>query len=229
MILYLIQHFGERGLTAGVLLLLLQCAGTTFLWFRKTDTMKAGHFMAHSVYQDLSTPLLQATVVFVGQVCLIGFYMSSMYTTVRSQQFAYVFWLAPFFCLQMGAFFNRGEDSLLGSVCNVSLWTDLIRNADHAEFIHTHHAGHDEVLQVSKLHLVMRMVYGFIVNSFFREILAFTVPILLAQFTKPLDFVVYCVGVNFIVTIDNMSHKRFDVRLRAGSASYVSVRERQSL
>ena len=64
--------------------------------------------------------------------------------------------------------------------------------------------GLAKVLSLTRAELITRGFFGFVVNTMFRDILAFTIPILLCKFTDPLNFVVYCVGVNFIVTIDDM-------------------------
>jgi hypothetical protein len=194
-----------------MLLLVMQCAGTTYIWWRNQDVVKNKGFTATSIYQDISLPFLQVCTVFAGQMCLIFFYLSSIFNTLCADTMSYVFWLASFFCLQMAAFFNRGSDSLLGTVWNTSEWTDVIRHAQDAEFWALHFGGVKKPVSATWTQLVFRGLFGFIVNNVFREVLAFTVPILLSSFSNPLDFVVYCVGVNFIVTIDDMSEKKFEV------------------
>lgn len=209
LVLHGIQYNGQEGLLAVMILLIMQCGGTTYLWWKEADVLKRGGFDAHSVYQDLSKPILQVCTVFVGQMGLVTFYLSSIFSTLHPDTISYVFWITSFFCLQMSAFFNRGEDSLLGSTWPTSTWADIINIANVAEFSVAGFHGKELILKVNRPDLVMRMIFGFIVNNGFRDVLAFTVPILLCQFTDPLNFVVYCVGVNFIVTIDDMSPKHF--------------------
>jgi len=209
LVLHGIQYYGQKGLVAAMIALILQCGGTTYLWWKDSDTLKKGGFQAQSVYQDISKPILQVSTVFVGQMGLITFYLSSIFSTLHPDSISYVFWIASFFCLQMSAFFNRGEDSLLGSTWPTSAWADIIKQANVLEYSVASFDGKQKVLRVSRPDLVMRMIFGFIVNNGFRELLAFTVPILLCQFNDPLNFVVYCVGVNFIVTIDDMNPKHF--------------------
>jgi len=209
LLLHGIQYNGKLGLAAGMLFLIVQCGGTTYLWWRPAHVIKHGGFEAQSLYQDLTKPCLQVTTVFIGQMGLIAFYLSSIFNNLRADELSYVFWIAAFFCLQMSAFFNRGEDSLLGSTWPTSTWADVIQQADVLEYSVAGYGGRKEVIRVNRPGLWMRMIFGFVVNNGFRDVLAFTVPVLLCQFADPLNFVVYCVGVNFIVTIDDMSPKFF--------------------
>jgi hypothetical protein len=209
-ILHAIQYHGEDGLFRWMGILTLQTAGTSYLWWKKVDVLKKGYFDASSLYQDIATPLIQAIFLFFGQVCLILFYLCSIFKTVREETFTYVFWMATYFSLQMAAFFNRGADSYIGRTWNTSEWCDIIRHATEYEYRTKHFHG-DSTLRPGYASLILRGLFGLLVNNVFRDILAFTVPVLLAQFTDPLNFVVYCVGVNFIVTIDDMSPKRFEI------------------
>jgi len=217
LVLHAIQYHERQGLGAAMLILIAQCAGTTYLWWKNEDVLKRKGFTATSLYQDISTPFLQATTVFAGQMCLILFYLSAIFNTLKPETMSFVFWSASFICLQMSAFFNRGGDSLLGATWKTSEWTSVIMHASDVQFLSPNFQGIKAPIEgVHRNELIMRGLYGFTVNNVFRDILAFTVPILLSQFAKPLDFVVYCVGVNFIVTIDDMNPKKFDAVPKGG-------------
>lgn len=217
--LHCIQYNGQKGLLGIMIALALQTVGTTFIWWKDINVVKTGHFNSTSLYQDLSTPLMQTCTVFIGQMCLIIFYLSSIFNSLRTHSLSYIFWLASFFCLQMAAFFNRSGDSYIGTTWHSSQWSSIVQVANDVEFVCKGFGGRTDVHIKSRNELLTRGVFGFFVNNIFRDVLAFTIPILLSQFTSALDFVVYCVGVNFIVTIDDMQPKRFDVRCIASKQS----------
>merc|ERR1719506_2042051 len=103
--------------------------------------------------------------------------------------------------------FNRGSDSVLGNpfptydvyrlVVNAEKMTLRLKDSD------------DEPFKISKANIVMRGAMGFFCNAILREIMAYTIPLMLMGFAEPMDFVVYCVGVNFICTLDDMSERTF--------------------
>lgn len=181
--LHCIQYNGQKGLLGIMIALALQTVGTTFIWWKDINVVKTGHFNSTSLYQDLSTPLMQTCTVFIGQMCLIIFYLSSIFNSLRTHSLSYIFWLASFFCLQMAAFFNRSGDSYIGTTWHSSQWSSIVQVANDVEFVCKGFGGRTDV------------------------------------HTNALDFVVYCVGVNFIVTIDDMQPKRFDVRCIASKQS----------
>jgi len=212
-ILHAIQYNGQEGLVVVMIGLILQTIGTTFIWWKEGSVLKTGGFEATSVYQDLSATITQIITVFIGQMFLIIFYLSSIFETLQPEKMSFIFWGASFCCLQMAAFFNRGTDSYLGTTWNTSVWCSIVKHAKDTEFTCKRFRGGESRITVSTPDLVLRGVFGFIVNNVFRDILAFTIPILLCRFTDPLNFVVYCVGVNFIVTLDDMSPKHFGAHL----------------
>jgi len=70
-----------------------------------------------------------------------------------------------------------------------------------------------EAVNISRVDLFMRGILGFWVNAICREIMAYTIPLMLMGFEQPMDFVVYCVGVNFICTLDDMKDKTFQLSM----------------
>merc|ERR1711865_766273 len=66
-----------------------------------------------------------------------------------------------------------------------------------------------EKFQISKANIIMRGITGFFCNAILRDIMAYTIPLMLMGFSEPMGFVVYCVGVNFICTLDDMSERKY--------------------
>jgi hypothetical protein len=215
-ILHAIQYNAQQGLLVVMIVLILQTLGTTFIWWKAPNVLKNGGFQASSVYQDLSLSIIQVVTVFIGQMFLVVFYLSSIFNTLQPDKMSFIFWGASFFCLQMAAFFNRGADSYIGTTWKTSEWCDIVKHANDTEFTCMGYKGEERRISVSRIDLFWRGIFGFIVNNVIRDILAFTIPILLGRFTDPLNFVVYCVGVNFIVTLDDMSPKHFGAHLLPG-------------
>merc|ERR1719263_1873045 len=62
---------------------------------------------------------------------------------------------------------------------------------------------------LGKVDLITRGCMGFLCNAILRDIMSYTIPLMLMGFSEPMDFVVYCVGVNFICCVDDMSEKTY--------------------
>merc|ERR1719486_486423 len=123
----------------------------------------------------------------------------------------------------MTMIFNRGDDSVLGKPfpCH-----EVYRLATDSGKIKVHEVDENGAaikgvvpFRISKADLFMRGIFGYWVNAILREIMAFTIPLMLMGFEEPMDFVVYCVGVNFICTLDDMSKKEFDMSDRKDEES----------
>jgi len=225
--LHVVQYHGDR-------FLLITMSGLcfnnfVFVFYRwvPADVMKAGGFKCTSLYQDVAGPPVQALFCFIGQLGLILFYMEAIISRVRGSpggfQVSPLFWVIAYFGMQMTAYFARGEDSALGEPWPIAEWLDVARNADDCLFQEVRESEDETMMamptmaassygphlpfKVDKWNLYMRLIMGFIVNNMFRDVLAFTIPILLAQFNDPLNFVVYCVGCNFLCTLDDMHTK----------------------
>merc|ERR1719375_2111986 len=125
----------------------------------------------------------------------------------------------------MTMIFCRGEESALGQPfpCH-EVWR-LVTNAGRIKVQQKWEDDKDgerlgEAVNISRVDLFMRGILGFWVNAICREIMAYTIPLMLMGFEQPMDFVVYCVGVNFICTLDDMKDKTFELsvthRLKIG-------------
>lgn len=215
--LHAVQYYGCSGLWVSMVMLVLQGALTTYIWWKGRDIFTTRTFDATSIYQDLSLPFLQPCMLFFGQTLLAFFYLLSVFRKVQTESISYVFWTGAYFCLQMSAFFNRGEASLLGTTWKTDEWVSIIQNSYVLQYEIKTYAGKTDIFRPHRIDLVLRGIFGFLVNNVFRDILAFTIPVLLAHFKDPLNFVVYCVGVNFIVVLDDMTTKRFRARPLEGS------------
>lgn len=209
-ILHFMQYFGNKGIVCAVLLAAAQNIPLTWLWWRRYDLVKSGGFTANSLYQDFSNPLLQSLILFLGQVSLCGCYLSALFDEFEESHSSYLFWLTSYSAMQMSAFFNRDGDSQLGSVWPTARWHDIIQHGSEVSWT-VKDGKNPHSIRVTKIDLIVRGVMGFAVNCVFRDVFAFTIPVLLMQSKNPLEFVIFSVGVNYVVTIDDMSEKEFRV------------------
>lgn len=213
MILHLLQYAEtiKMGMLWVSILLGLQAILQSLLWYRedlkeKSDDLPE-EWLCDTLYLDLSLPVLQIFVLFVAQCCVWWFYMTSILNNFDFNNVNYMFWLVAYLAMQMTMIFNRGGDSVLGNPFPVA---DVYRLFIHASKMSVEVKDADaEPFMVSKVDIIMRGLFGFLVNAIFREIMAYTIPLMLMGFDQPMDFVVYCVGVNFICTLDDMTEKEF--------------------
>merc|ERR1719161_2270632 len=107
--------------------------------------------------------------------------------------------------------FNRGADSVLGNAFPIAdvLW--IIRTTSSARWslVDKESGQKGEQFDLSKANIITRGAMGFFCNSILRDIMAYTIPLMLMGFSEPMDFVVYCVGVNFICTLDDMTERKY--------------------
>lgn len=211
--LHLLQYGEADSLQRIMLFISGNSLFTIYIWWKPRNIVEKGSFNAQSLYQDVSAPLIQIVFIFVGQIFLVTFYINDLYIRIDRDSISFIFWLAAFFCMQMSAFFNRGADSYLGMPWPTAEWHNIIMQADSINFscISFHDKTPQPPFMSRRSELVLRGIFGFMVNCIFRDILAFTIPILLCHLKTPMDFVVYCVGANFLVTMDDMEAKNFDV------------------
>merc|ERR1719199_1663254 len=116
--------------------------------------------------------------------------------------------------------FCRGADSVLGKafpshdvyqlLVDCKKITLELKDADGS--LATPRKDSGKPFRISFLNLLMRGVTGFFCNAILREILAYTIPLMLMSFADPMDFVVYCVGVNFICTVDDTKDRTYVVK-----------------
>lgn len=168
-------------------------------------------FVCDTLYMDLSLPVEQIIVLFVAQLGVWWFYMTSILGNFDFSHVNYLFWLWSYLAMQMTMIFNRGADSVLGNAFPIHDVYRLVLTAGQVNYIIKGAAGDEKPVpfKLSKANIIFRGVIGFFVNSILREIMAYTIPLMLMGFSEPMDFVVYCVGVNFICTLDDMTERIF--------------------
>jgi len=208
-ILHLVQHFGKTGLHMSFATLLFQTIVSTYVFWKPRDLAKSKSFTASSLYEDIGGSVLQVHFLFVGQLSLLLMYFCALFRAADTETRNYVHWVVAYFAVQMSSFFNRGSDSQLGQVWDGALWQEVMNSADKVNFSCTVFGGKVKTFRVSRGHMISRGLMGFIVNSIFREALAFTVPVMLMLVSDPFEFVGSCLALNFIVTLDDMEAKEY--------------------
>jgi hypothetical protein len=222
----------QVGISTVCLLLTGQCLLQNGIWFCSGSQYKEKVFLCDTMYLDLTLPSIQIACLFVAQFIIWWFYMTSILGTFDFTHVNYAFWVSAFIVMQMTMIFNRGSDSVLGNpfpildVYHLIVNCDrvalrlleadsgIVRDSDGDELCHRQS---QKKLQnfthfhVSRVSLIMRGVFGFFSNAILREIMSYTIPLMLMCFSEPMDFVVYCLGVNFICTIDDMGDKTFEI------------------
>lgn len=198
---------------------LLLCAQALFesyvFYHEAVQLVKENELTCVTMYLDMTLPLLQIFVVFIAQVAVFWFFMASILATFNFATVNYAFWLVAFLAMQMTMIFCRGEDSVLGFAFPVHevyrLWVKCGPGMSGSMMLSWPDSPKEKtaLIEVTKAALIFRGVLGFFCNAILREIMAYTIPLMLMSFSEPMDFVVYCVGVNFICTVDDMKDKRF--------------------
>lgn len=174
-----------------------------------SEAVTQGEFQCETMYLDFALPVDQVCVLFAAQCCISWFYMTYILANFNIETVNYTFWVVAYLAMQMTMIFCRGGDSALGKAFPshdvYNLWMDANNIMFHSK------DSDKEPFRVSRANIFLRGVTGFFCNSVLREILAYTIPLMLMSFTEPMDFVVYCVGVNFICTIDDTKDKPYTV------------------
>jgi len=155
----------------------------------------------------------------------MSLYLESLVAQVHGHDnpMSYWYWFIAFFAMQMVAFV--GND-YLGSDFPTEEFISLVINVDKIKLSCTEAEGVDiaggivlgtgkqagvREVKVTKLNVIGRFMCGFFLNSICRDVLSYSLPVLLAHFTDPLDFVVYCVACTFITSLDDASKKEYKV------------------
>jgi hypothetical protein len=210
----------ELGMIDIAIVLAAQATLQSIFMFREEHKQLEGgceKFTCETLYLDLTLPPEQILVLFVAQFCVWWFYMTSIIHNFDFNHVNYMYWVVAFMAMQMTMIFNRGDDSVLGKPfpCH-----EVYRLATDSGKIKVHVIDEDGAaikgvvpFRISKADLLMRGIFGYWVNAICREIMAYTIPLMLMGFEQPMDFVVYCVGVNFICTLDDMSTKDFALKV----------------
>jgi len=170
-------------------------------------------FVCDTLYMDIMLPFEQICVLFVAQIGVWWFYMTSILGNFNFEHVNYLYWAWAFIAIQITMIFNRGDDSALGNAFPVH---DVYRLAIKTDKVTFELEGCDHLTSrkngqfiVSKAGIISRGLMGYLTNCILREIMAYTIPLMLMGFSEPMDFVVYCVGVNFICTLDDMSERKY--------------------
>jgi len=163
----------------------------SYMWFKEEAgdhlTPRSEEFNCDTLYLDLALPFEQIFILFVAQLGVWWFYMTSILGNFDFNNVNYLFWLWAFLAMQTDSYSFALKDA---------------EDEKGGQF------------RMRKANIIARGVMGFFCNSILREIMAYTIPLMLMGFSEPMDFVVYCVGVNFICTLDDMSDKKFAISSR---------------
>lgn len=217
-LLHILQFSGSilTGMITVCAILCFQALFQNIIWFGSGKRDKPELFLCDTMYLDLSLPLLQIVVLFIAQVCIWWFYITSINGNLDFDHVNYCFWFVAYLAMQMTMIFNRGSDSVLGNPFPV---LDVYHLTSKSDEISLNQMDCDQgTFEISKNSMVVRALLGFFCNSILREIMAYTIPLMLMGFSEPMDFVVYCLGVNFICTIDDMGDKTFEIIPKTDSA-----------
>jgi len=202
-----------RGMLGVCVLLAGQSLFQSAVWFHaEPHADDDDDFVCDTLYLDLGLPAEQVIVLFIAQFGVWWFYMTSIIGNLDFADVNYLFWVWAYLVMQMTMIFNRGGDSVLGNAfpCADVQW--IIRVADKSSWHLVSENGEKGVtFQIGRADIIMRGLMGFFCNSVLREIMAYTIPLMLMGFSEPMDFVVYCVGVNFICTLDDMSERTYEM------------------
>jgi len=215
LVLLSVQTYGGWGLAIAGLLIVVQSYAVAIVDPQPTIEPPE-EFHAGSMYNDISRSLLHTVVVFFGQFCFVFCYCSYLFNNLDATKLNYTFWMMAFIGLQMAAFFNRGQDSLLGEPWDHKQWYTLQEAAHRIEFTYKEEKSGKTLGPFRRPRLVMHLrgFMGFVMNTVARDFVAFTIPIFLSHFSSPLDFVVYSIGVNFITTLDDMTPKVYTIHVK---------------
>lgn len=203
-----VQYHGAAGVVAGLALVGVQNILLIFFLNIPANVVKKGQFEATCVYADIGSLLAQSLVVFLAQLFAMLFYLFGLMHGCLNRKIDYPFWMVAFL-FQIAAFFNRGKDSQVGDGWIVSQWREISECAEQYAFVEDKDGKPGTPFRVSQSNMRIRGFFGFLVNSFFRDIVCFSLPLLLMNSVDALNFVKDIVAVAFITNVDNMSEKVF--------------------
>jgi len=207
MILHVLQYSStiKTGMLGVNAMLAVQTLCHTAIWYTPA---KGEEFEADTLYLDMLLPVEQIVVLFIAQFCVWWFYMTSILNNFELAHANYAFWLVAFLSMQMTMIFSRGGDSVLGNPFPVPDVCRMVKDAGTLTFV-LKDDDQAAPFTLSRANLLMRGLTGFCCNSILRDIMSYTIPLMLMGFSEPMDFVVYCVGVNFICTLDDMTSRTY--------------------
>jgi len=192
--------------------------------FKNTKTFK--HFTAHNIYQDLNCGWDKTVTVFLGQVFLVYLYTHCiLQDEIDWDKVSYTYWLGSIMAIQMASMFGRGGDSQLGFAYHVRLWSFIVTKVTRI----TQNIDDEVVeLSISKAELRARALMAFFVNQVMRCLVGASMPLILMQSEKPMDFLQNSLAVAFIFQLDDTSMGG-TYTLTAESAADVEAAQRENL
>mmetsp|Transcript_123824 Transcript_123824/g.219460 ORF Transcript_123824/g.219460 Transcript_123824/m.219460 type:complete len:359 (+) Transcript_123824:94-1170(+) len=216
LILHLVEFYQYTGFVMMLLMITVQNLMSAKVFYRDVDLMERQMFIADCIYSAVSYPLLQACFVFLGQLLFIGFYFYTLWNGLEdikeTGKSNYFFWMAGYIAVQMTLYFNRGKDSQIGTVMDVSSSIYILKNIRQLRFSWTTFTGQKSpVFKITRAHWSVRCFMNFVANMLIRDLIAYTVPVLLMSFQRPLNCVIYSVAVNFIATMDDVGDMAYDL------------------
>mmetsp|Transcript_100015 Transcript_100015/g.188220 ORF Transcript_100015/g.188220 Transcript_100015/m.188220 type:complete len:354 (+) Transcript_100015:57-1118(+) len=222
-VLHMIQFYQNSGLEFTLLLIITHAVVKAKVTYEAKDLMKTGKFTADNIYMAISEPMLEVHVVFLGQLLFIGFYFYALWTGLPKDgqpgKYNYFFWFASYIAVQMTLYFKRGRESQLGHAMDIPSSVYLWNNLSQLQFssVPSEDGPPTPPFVISPAPYAARCFMNFVANIAIRDLVAFTVPVLLMSFHDPLNCVVYSIGVNFIATMDDLEGRIYTLHWRHDS------------
>ena len=175
----------------------LQNVGATYIWWKPSRVVEEGGFEISSIYEDFTISIDQVLWIFMGQLVLVFFYINSILKLgdINSDTCSYGFCIAAFVSVQMSAMFNRGSESQLGQIWKPSLFSYIIAHRTELEFQIPKFPTGMQKVDIPAYELWLRQFMGFMVNQVIRDVIGYTVPLLLMQSEVPLFFLFFVVRI----------------------------------
>eukprot|EP00929_Paragymnodinium_shiwhaense_P071043 TRINITY_DN36093_c0_g1_i1.p1 TRINITY_DN36093_c0_g1~~TRINITY_DN36093_c0_g1_i1.p1 ORF type:complete len:314 (-),score=34.41 TRINITY_DN36093_c0_g1_i1:275-1216(-) len=205
--LHLVQYHdcGFQTITIITSLNTLFCA---VAFYRRPVVKDTGNHLLRStsVYNELGTSFLQVCFVFMGQTMFGAFYYWSLWHNFNLSSVEELYWLAGYICVQMTQYYNRGHRSALGDPWQLADLHVICEHPGTVQVSQKNFKGDVITYTVPKWNLYVRNIMGVVVKLFLRELVGYSVPLMLTQHHDPMNCVIYSIAVNFIVTLDNQDH-----------------------
>jgi len=182
---------------------------------------ETNNFTVNSLFENIFSDQRQLIMVFCTQSILFIFFLfASFIKYTDSTSITYGFFLVGY-QVQMAGMFGRGKEAQIGRPWNIQRWRGMLRMNRNVEY----QQGENWV-SVDQWNMEVRNVMGFIVNTIYRDFIAFLTPIVLMQSEGAMDFVQNCFAVTYITTLDDLSDELELVnRLRPGRQNQETERD----
>jgi hypothetical protein len=188
-VLHCLQYASSvpRGLMMCAAMLVGQALFQSAVWWPIEGDL-GEEFDCETVYMDMNVPAIQIFVLFLGQISVWWFYFTSITANFNLSEVNYFFWLVAFIVMQLTMIFNRGDDSVLGNSFPIHEWWGMVKRANEIRFeeeLDDPKNGAGELISIGRANLMMRGVLGFFCNTVLREIMAYTIPLMLMVSLSP--------------------------------------------